>query len=220
MSGTVNSPFGGEVKGWPVGTNVPTDQTATKLHTVAPAAEAIPEPNNLEATMKSLVNLAGLMKTLTAEAAPGTVPNLILSSSGLELRFPGAAGKPSDVSASEATASDERMNRMERHLKALTARLESMEQLQAGGSLDWFTRIEQGLNSVRQATISLNQSLSHSVNEIESQLQLHAGTVESLKCAVKQNEELIETLVDSINVMEEFGSGQPELVYSKTSIAS
>jgi hypothetical protein len=218
MSGNMNSTSGGEVKDWPVITNLPGDQAWNKLHSVAPAAAPGTDPTNLEQTLKSLVSLAGLMKTMTADAAPGTAPLLILTSSGLELRFPGATGNAATETPAP-DASNDRLAKIERNMKLISARLDSME-LQPGGSLDWFTRIEQGLNSVRQASMTLNQSLSLSINEVESQLRAHSATVESLKSAVKQNEEMIESLVDSMNLIEDLAAPLPELVYSKSSLAS
>ena len=158
----------------------------------APAADE-GAPSGL--AMESLLSLVGQMRNM-APGGSGT-PRLILTSSGLEIRFAGQAGEGIAAEAPEAGESSERMAKMEHTLKLLTARIAKMD-----------------------------ASVSQSILALEAQLDSQAEVVEALRAAVQQNEEMLETLADSMNIMDDLGSSDlgpdlgPELVFGPATIAS
>jgi uncharacterized coiled-coil protein SlyX len=127
-----------------------------------------------------------------APDAAGNAPKLIFTGSGLEIRFAGASAGD-PAETPESEESNGRLDRIERTLKLLSARLSK-----------------------------LDSSLSQSILELESQLGAQSEIVESLRATVQQNEEMIETLADSLNIVDDLGHSDlgPELVLSPATIAS
>jgi uncharacterized coiled-coil protein SlyX len=64
--------------------------------------------------------------------------------------------------------------------------------------------------------------VSQSILELETQLRSQSEVVDSLRAAVQQNEEMLETLADSMNIVDDLGQADlgPELVLEPETIAS
>ncbi len=88
----------------------------------------------------------------------------------------------------------------------------------AGVSEESLNKIEKELKELRQA----NATLARTVSELEGKLRTQGETVESLRVAVEQNEQMMETLVDSMNMMDDLGDAGlgPELVIPADTLAS
>jgi uncharacterized coiled-coil protein SlyX len=154
----------------------------------APAAD-VGAPSGL--AMESLLSLVGQMRKMApGGSGPATNPKLILTGSGLEIRFSGAAAA---AESPETEESSDRLARMERTLKLMSARISRMD-----------------------------DTISQSILELETQLGSQSEVVDSLRAAVQQNEDLLETLADSMNIMDDLGQFDlgPELVLPPAAIAS
>ena len=68
----------------------------------------------------------------------------------------------------------------------------------------------------------MDDTISQSILELETQLGSQSEVVDSLRAAVQQNEDLLETLADSMNIMDDLGQFDlgPELVLPPAAIAS
>jgi hypothetical protein len=122
----------------------------------------------LAAGIQSLFSLVSLMRTMNTEPAGSPVnPKLILSGSGVEVRF-------------------------------------ADEKLQPGTSEEWHNRMERDLRDLREA----NASLVRTVSELEGKLATQVLEVAVLRASVDQNEQLMETLVDSINLVDDLGDAK------------
>ena len=123
--------------------------------------------------MQTLCSVASLMGNASPQGGTSANPKLILTSTGLELRFANtespAAAEPSD-----------RLAEMQRDLKLLATR----------------------------------------IGKIEEQLGSQSAVVDSLRAAVQQNEEILETLVDSVHLMDELSVAQPELAIGTKTLPS
>ena len=154
----------------------------------APAADE-GAPSGL--AMESLLSLVGQMRKMApGGSGPATNPKLILTGSGLEIRFSGAAAA---AESPETEESSDRLARMERTLKLMSARISRMD-----------------------------DTISQSILELETQLGSQSEVVDSLRAAVQQNEDLLETLADSMNIVDDLGRSDlgPELVFGPKTIAS
>lgn len=136
---------------------------------VLPAAEGA----SLEQAMQRLFSLVGLMREMTPPGAAAALsPTLILTASGLELRY----GSPESSSA-------DRSDRL--------AGLESSVKL-----------------------------LSERVAKLEGELAFQTTELASLRASVKQNDELIEAVVDSISMGNDLSFGQDDLLPRPKTLAS
>jgi uncharacterized coiled-coil protein SlyX len=144
-------------------------------------------------TMQSLLSMVGQMRNMAPDGS-GTAlnPKLILTGSGLEIRLAGAAAG-TVAESPEGEESPDRLARIERTLKLLGARISKMD-----------------------ATVS------RSILELEAQLGSQSEVVDSLRAAVQQNEEMLEALADSMNIVDDLGQPDlgPELVPGPATIAS
>ncbi|MEO8597117.1 MAG: hypothetical protein ABI759_27610 [Candidatus Solibacter sp.] len=180
---------------------------ASTLEDTAPFASAI----------QNLFSLAGMMRDMNADPAGSPLaPKLILSGSGVEIRFAAPDGAVESVPA-KMSANPEQMLRIERNLKVLGIRMAKLEK-DPGGSEEWFARIEKELKEVRTAQASLARTVSH----LEAQLSGQNDALESLRASVQQSEQTMETLVDSMSIMEDLGDVNlgPELVNPTDILAS
>jgi hypothetical protein len=144
-------------------------QKETTSKAVSPAAEGA----SLEQAMQRLFSLVGLMRDMTPPgASAGISPTLILTASGLELRY----GSPESPLAERS----DRLTGLESSLKLLGERVAKMEE-------------ELGFQTTELA---------------------------SLRASVKQNEELIEAVVDSISMGNDLSFGQDDLMLRPKSLAS
>jgi hypothetical protein len=144
-------------------------QKETTSQAVPPAAEGA----SLEQAMQRLFSLVGLMRDMTPPgAAAGLSPALILTASGLELRY----GSPESSSAERS----DRLAGLESSLKLLGER----------------------------------------VAKVEEELAFQTTELASLRASVKQNEELIEAVVDSISMVNDLPFGQDDLVLRPKTLVS
>ena len=109
--------------------------------------------------IRSLLTLVAGMRTMSAES--GT-PHVILSGTGIEVRFAEEMG-------------------------------------QTAGSAEWFNRIDKELKELRDG----NANLARTVAELEGKLRTQSDAMETLRAAVEQNEQMMETLVDSMNLVDD-----------------
>ena len=142
--------------------------------------------------MQSLLSLVGQMRNMAPDGS-GTAPKLILTGTGLEIRFSGLAGGAAAAESPEAQESPDRLAAIEHTLKLLSARISRMD-----------------------------ASVSQSILELEEKLGSQSEIVDSLRAAVQQNEEMLETLADSMNIVDDLGQADlgPELVLGPETIAS
>jgi hypothetical protein len=144
-------------------------QKETTSKAVPPAAEGA----SLEQAMQRLFSLVGLMRDMTPQGAEaGPSPTLILTASGLELRYGSPESSPSERS--------DRMAGLESSLKLLGERAAKMEE----------------------------------------ELAFQTTELASLRASVKQNEELIEAVVDSVSMVNDLSFGQDDLVIRPKTLAS
>jgi uncharacterized coiled-coil protein SlyX len=137
--------------------------------------------------------MVGQMRNMAPNGSgPAVNPRLTLSGSGLEISLAGVTAG-APAESTNAEESEDRLARVERTLKLLSARIAKMD-----------------------------ASLSQSIVELEAQLGTQSEIVESLRSSVQQNEEMLETLADSMNIADDLG--QPEfgleLVMGPATIAS
>jgi len=119
--------------------------------------------------IQSLLTLVSSMRTMTPESADSPRnPKVILSSSGVEVRF-----------------------------------AEEMEQ--TGGSVEWYNRVDKELTELRE----VNATLARTVSELQGQLKTQSNAMETLRAFVEQNEQMMETLVDSMNLVDDLGEAGP-----------
>ncbi|MEO8370014.1 MAG: hypothetical protein ABI806_12510 [Candidatus Solibacter sp.] len=186
----------------------------TDLRRAAPKPLAIaPEdPAPVAAGIQSLFSLVSMMRAMNAEPAGSPLnPKVILSGSAVEVRFADSNGNVESVPA-EMQVSPDQLQRIERTLKVLSMRLAKFEQKeQTAGPGDLVSRLEKELHELRQTNTRLDEKLT-AQNE----------TLETLRTAVEQNEQMMETLVDSMNMMDDLGDAAlgPELVLPSTTLAS
>lgn len=123
--------------------------------------------------MQALCSVAALMGNGNSQPGTGVNPRLILTSTGLELRF-------ATTESPQAAESPDRLAEIQSDLKLLAAR----------------------------------------IGKIEEQLGSQSAVVESLRAAVQQNEEILETLVDSVHMLDEISAAQPELTIGPETLPS
>jgi uncharacterized coiled-coil protein SlyX len=186
----------------------------------APAADAPPAPvpaaeenAPFGQAMQNLFSLAGMMRNMAPEgAAPGVNPKLVLTGNGMEIRFSGPGTETQEAAESvESPESGDRLANVERTLRTLSARIAKIEKA-PGSSQEWFNKVDHGLLDLRE-----------SIAELEAQIAAQAEVIESLRSAVQQNEEMMETLVDSMNMVDDLATQPglgPALVLSAETIAS
>jgi hypothetical protein len=160
----------------PMAAKTQTDETTTLQHkeTTSKAVPPAAEGASLEQAMQRLFSLVGLMRDMSPQGAgAGLSPTLILTASGLELRY----GSPESPSTSERSD----------HLAGL------------------------------ESSVKL---LSERVAKMEEELGFQTAELASLRASVKQNEELIEAVVDSISMVNDLSFGQDDLVLRPKTLAS
>jgi hypothetical protein len=132
--------------------------------------------------MNGLLALTQLLASLrTPEGtAAGLSPMIVLTANGVEMRM-------GDVAPF-----------------AKSARPEVSEAQQ-----QWFQKIEEGLESVRQATAALSATLAENSRNVDQTLASHSAAIETVRTALTQNEQLIESMVELMGPSE-FNLPNPE----------
>jgi hypothetical protein len=125
--------------------------------------------------LQGLLTLTEMMRSMRApDGTTGSVePMIILSPAGIEMRM--AASEP----------------------------VQGRPQ-QTGGKLetpppDWLARIETSLEAVRQSSTKLQESVTRDVRRLEETLQSQAESIETMRTALAQNEQLVESIVESLS---------------------
>ena len=159
-----------------------------------PAPAAAAEQGALSGlAMQSLLSLVGEMRNMAPDGSGAALnPKVILTGTGLEIRLSGPGSGAAEVSP-EGEESPDRLAAIEQTLKLLSARLSRMDAF-----------------------------VSQSILELEEKLRSQSEVVDSLRAAVQQNEEMLETLADSMNIVDDLGQGDlsPELVLVPETIVS
>src|ERR1035441_501071 len=144
--------------------------------------------------VQSLLSLVGQMRNMAPDGS-GTAlnPKLILTGTGLEIRFAGLPGGEAAAESPAAEESPDRLAAIEHTLKLLSARLSRMDAF-----------------------------VSQSILELEEKLGSQSEVIDSPRAAVQQNEEMLETLADSMNIVDDLGQSdlRPELALEAETIAS
>lgn len=124
-----------------------------------------------------------------------TAPRIILTSSGMELRFDGGEQAPETAhDAGQSSAVAKRVAKIEQALEALLKKPAGAPH-SAGIAPERLAKIEAELKALRQSTAA-----------IEKALESHSATVGSLRAALSQNEELVEGIVETLQML----NGVPE----------
>jgi uncharacterized coiled-coil protein SlyX len=167
-------------------------QVAAKPALAPVPAAAAEEGTPSGLAMQSLLSLVGQMRNMAPDGS-GTAPKLILTGTGLEIRFSGLPGGGAAAESPEAEESPDRLAAIEHTLKLLSARLSRMDAF-----------------------------VSQSILELEEKLGSQSEVIDSLRAAVQQNEEMLETLADSMNIVDDLGQSdlRPELALEAETIAS
>jgi hypothetical protein len=132
--------------------------------------------------MNGLLALTQLLASLrTPEGTePGQSPMIVLTANGVEMRMADVA--PFAKSAQPVVS-------------------EAQQQ--------WFRKIEEGLESVRQATAALSATLAENAKNVDQTLATHSAAIETVRTALTQNEQLIESMVELMGPSE-FNLPNPE----------
>jgi len=177
-----------------------------------PVATGLEDPAPVAAGIQSLFSLVSMMRTMNAEPAGSPLnPQVILSSSGVEVRFADANGIVESLPA-EMQVSPDQVQRIERALNVLGMRVAKVEETeQPRGSREVIDKLENELRELRQTTARLDEKIA-----------AQNLALEMLRASLEQNEQMMETLVDSMNMIDDLGDAGlgPELVIPSTTLAS
>lgn len=139
--------------------------------------QALPELNEnslqFSETLHGLLALTQLLGSIRPQqgAPAGTSPMIILTAAGVEMRMSSEAA-PLARSAVQAQP--------------------AISDLQQA----WFRKIEEGLESVRQATAALSAAFGENVKKMDHTVASHATAIDSVRSALTQNEQLMESMVE------------------------
>jgi hypothetical protein len=148
---------------------------STTKRAAKPKASTLEAVNPMLAFGEALSGLQALTQLLASlrppeGSMPGTTPTIVLTSAGVEIRMTeGLAPMKIAPAVSEA--------KLEAH----------QEMLQ---------KIEEGLESVRQATAALAEAFTENAKNVDSTLTAHAAAIETVRTSLTQNEQLMESMVE------------------------
>jgi hypothetical protein len=195
-----------------------------------PVAKEVPE-RVAEGTipLAALQSLLGLseslqkMRTSGNQRSAASAPMVILTGSGLELRFAGA--EQAQQTAPEAASPErglksvlDRVAQVEKSLEPLVKRIARAERgshAEKGPGMPpgQLASIEAELKALRQSTTALRDSVAKDVRTIEKTLESHSAAIDSVRAAISQNEELVESIVETLQMLNG-GSEDPLAVAS------
>jgi hypothetical protein len=174
-------------------------KTVAKVPRVAKELPArAPETTIPLDALQSLVGVSEMLKKMRPKgdrSDAATAPRIILTSSGMELRFDGGEQAPETAhDAGQSSAVAKRVAKIEQALEALLKKPAGAPH-SAGIAPERLAKIEAELKALRQSTAA-----------IEKALESHSATVGSLRAALSQNEELVEGIVETLQML----NGVPE----------
>ena len=183
--------------------------TKTKKKTVSKAVTKAPPARNPETTIPlgALQSLVGLSETLKkmgpkgARRGPAAAPRIILTSSGMELRFDGA--EPAQETAHDAAGLSAVLKRVEQIEQTLEPLLKKTARAQHGAGIapERLAKIEAELKALRQSTAALHEAVTKDSSAIEKTLASHSAAIDSVRAALSQNEELVEGIVETLQML-------------------
>jgi hypothetical protein len=177
----------------------------------------------------ALQRLAELSETLQKLRPSGDpqapVPMIILTSTGLELRFTGA--EPAKPTAHEAAAPEpgmksvlRRVSQVEEGLEPLLKRIARAERA-PGISPARLERIEEELKALRESTAALHEAMAKDSRSIAKTLESHSAAISSVRAAISQNEDLVEGIVETLHMLNGMpGDSSDELGEEALAVAS
>jgi len=157
--------------------------------------------------LDALQSLMGLSETLKKMRPKGdrsgaaTAPRIILTSSGMELRFDNAEPAPETAQdAAGLSAVLERVEQIEQAVEALLKKPARAPQA-PGVAPERLAKIEAELKALRQSTAALHEAVTKDASSIEKKLQSHSAAIDSVRAALSQNEELVEGIVETLQML-------------------
>ena len=153
--------------------------------------------------LQYLIGLSEALRKIRPSGEPGSAaPVIILTSTGLELRFNGmdqaAAGPQRELRPAP---------RQER-LQPLAGLRRMVDARQDAGILPArLAKIEEELKSLRESTAALHElhetvaTVAKDSHSIEQTLESHSAAIGSVRAALSQNEELVEGIVETLQML-------------------
>ena len=153
--------------------------------------------------LQYLIGLSEALRKIRPSGEPGSAaPVIILTSTGLELRFNGmdqaAAGPQRELRPAP---------RQER-LQPLAGLRRMVDARQDAGILPArLAKIEQELKTLRESTVALHElhetvaKVAKDSHSIEQTLESHSAAIGSVRAALSQNEELVEGIVETLQML-------------------
>jgi hypothetical protein len=153
--------------------------------------------------LQYLIGLSEALRKVRPSGEPGAAaPVIILTSTGLELRFNGmdqaAAGPEREVRPAP---------RQER-LQPFAGLRRMVDARQDAGILPArLAKIEQELKTLRESTVALHElhetvaKVAKDSHSMEQTLESHSAAIGSVRAALSQNEELVEGIVETLQML-------------------
>ena len=117
--------------------------------------------------LHGLLALTQLLGSLKSPDGSGATPTIVLTAAGIEVRMGDAPAVTRQPDSAAGIAQQE-----------------------------WLHKIETGLESLRQATATLNAAFSENAKKVDATLVSHAVAIDSVRSALSQNEQLMESMVE------------------------
>ncbi|MCU1237639.1 MAG: hypothetical protein JWP63_5606 [Candidatus Solibacter sp.] len=135
-------------------------------------AQLAPEPINptlpFNEALNGLLALTNLLGSLRPPegSAAGAMPMIVLTAAGIEMRMSDSAPMAKGAHA---------INEVQK---------------------EWLQKIEDGLDSLRNATADLKATFDENAKKVDATLAAHATAIEAARAALTQNEQLMESMVE------------------------
>jgi hypothetical protein len=179
--------------------------TKTKKKTVAKELPArAPETTIPLGALQSLVGLSETLKKMRPKGdrhGGAAAPKIILTSSGMELRFDGTEqAQETAHDAAGLSAVLKRVAQLEQGLEPLLKKTARAQQ-SPGITPERLAGIEEELKALRQSTAALQEAVAKNSRSIEKTLESHSAAISSVRAALAQNEELVEGIVETLQML-------------------
>ena len=141
-------------------------------------------------------------------------PMIILTSTGLELRFHSkdqAQGTAYEPAGSERDVQSAPKQERSQPLSGLRRIVEAKQD--AGMMPARLAKIEQELKTLRESTAALrelHETVAKDSRSIENTLESHSAAIGSVRAALSQNEELVEGIVETLQVLHGISADQSD----------